>query len=179
MLKIQSSKANHEVFNKWYKNNSFSFQGINNLKKKNYSPIVAFNSCKEDSTTAGVVKIRTKPNNDVFISTALTHQHLLPTDRCSQIMSPANGAFDTFRLSKKTLRDTDDSDFVLKSSRQLQGRESGHPCLIVLKSSRHLRGREKWKKVDKFPKKLWSCFCGRYWKITWFINWVDNVKRPL
>lgn len=93
------------------------------MKKKNYPPIMAFNSCKVDSATVGVVKNRTKINSAVLIGHALKQKFLLSTDRCSQIMSPGNGAFDTFALSKKSLRDTDDSDFVLKSPRHLQGRE--------------------------------------------------------
>ena len=125
MLKIQSPKPRQDsvLF--------FFFQGINSLEKINCSPTLASNSCKVDSTTAGVVINRTKINSNVLISTALTHQLSLSTERCSQIMSPANGACDTFQWSEKILRDTDDS---------------GLPCLIVLKSFRHLQDREKWKK---------------------------------
>ena len=142
MLKIQSPKPRQD------KTAFFFFSRNKQFEKINCSPTLASNSCKVDSTTAGVVINRTKINSNVLIRTALTHQLSLSTERCSQIMSPANGACDTFQWSEKILRDTDDS---------------GLPCLIVLKSFRHLQDREKSKKRgDKFPKKLWFCFCGMY-----------------
>ena len=125
MLKIQSPKPRQD------KTAFFFFSRNKQFGKINCSPTLASNSCKVDSTTAGVVTNRTKINSNVLISTALTHQLSLSTERCSQIMSPANGACDTFQWSEKILRDTDDS---------------GLPCLIVLKSFRHLQDREKWKK---------------------------------